>query len=134
MVELCPSQNTAKIIVVQKDYVNRKRAARRATPSIEGRKKSGSVKLLKNMLKLTATLLIIFISTLYFIIQNKHNGRTLIKVLSNHTTSYLLPKPEERWQHIKELENGQIGVHTIQESSTVNNVIQTQSLLKKELD
>jgi cell division protein FtsN len=97
--------------VAQKDYVSRRHVAG-DRHRLFSRKKRGSTKVSKTVLALATAMLIIFIGGLYFITHNKPNSMPLLPMPNNRQSNNLPPKPEERWQYIKELENRQIGVQT----------------------
>ncbi|RLM26669.1 cell division protein FtsN [Brenneria alni] len=69
------------------------------------------------MIALAVAVLVTFAGGLYFIAHNKPEESPVLPRQSMGKGSGLPPKPEERWQYIKELENRQLGVPSPTEPS-----------------
>ncbi|MGP1924351.1 MAG: SPOR domain-containing protein [Arsenophonus sp. NEOnobi-MAG3] len=120
--------------MAQKDYVRRGRSI---TP--HKNKHSGKKKLNQGLLKTTfavaIVIVVIFISVLYYVTQNKPvlvlNKTTFLN--NSQPVSSLPPKPEERWRYIKELEKRGIGTDLLNfNNSTKSNINNTTDLTNEQ--
>lgn len=126
--------------VAQKDYVKRGCITLRKNKHLE--KKKSNQKLLKIIFSIAITIVIIFIGYLYYVRKNKCVSLLNKTILSdkNQQVSSLPPKPEERWQYIKELEKrgtNLLNLNNLRESNINNSTTKLtneQRQLLKQID
>lgn len=75
----------------------------------------------------------LFIGGLYFITHNKKEAvETTPTITGQHPANSLPPKPQERWQYIKELENRQVGTPLLPEYPSSGSQINPKATLSPE--
>lgn len=95
--------------MAQRDYVGRAQtsARRKKTTKSKGKKTTKGLPL--TTLIVAIAIVALFIGGLYFITHNKKEAVEISPSLTGkHPANTLPPKPQERWQYIKELENRQV--------------------------
>lgn len=98
--------------MAQRDYVGRGQTAARRKKTTKSKGKSASKGLPLTTLIVAIAIVALFIGGLYFITHNKKETAETTPSLTGqagqHPANNLPPKPQERWQYIKELENRQV--------------------------
>ncbi|EOW0743125.1 TPA: SPOR domain-containing protein [Proteus mirabilis] len=96
--------------MAQRDYVGRGQSSARRKKTTKGKGKKAASGLPLTTLIVAIALVALFVGGLYFI---THNKKEVVEPTSSSAgqqpTNNLPPKPQERWQYIKELENRQVG-------------------------
>lgn len=97
-----------EIIVAQRDYVSRGRSSGAQRKSNGRKKKNNTAGASKTMIALALAILVTFIMGILVIVHHqKSKENKVVKGQSPKAGNGLPPKPEERWNYIKELENRQ---------------------------
>ncbi|MBJ2109872.1 SPOR domain-containing protein [Proteus terrae] len=96
--------------MAQRDYVGRGQTSARRKKTTKSKSKKAAKGLPLTTLIAAIAIVALFIGGLYFITHNKKEAvETTPTVTGQHPANSLPPKPQERWQYIKELENRQVG-------------------------
>ncbi|MBG3130079.1 SPOR domain-containing protein [Proteus mirabilis] len=96
--------------MAQRDYVGRGQTSARRKKTTKSKNKKAAKGLPLTTLIAAIAIVALFIGGLYFITHNKKEAvETMPTITGQHPANSLPPKPQERWQYIKELENRQVG-------------------------
>lgn len=96
--------------MAQRDYVGRGQTSARRKKTTKSKSKKAAKGLPLTTLIAAIAIVALFIGGLYFITHNKKEAvETTPTITGQHPANSLPPKPQERWQYIKELENRQVG-------------------------
>lgn len=96
--------------MAQRDYVGRGQSSARRKKTTKSKGKKAAKGLPLTTLIAAIAIVALFIGGLFFITHNKKESvETTSPAIGQHPANSLPPKPEERWQYIKELENRQVG-------------------------
>ncbi|QNH65850.1 cell division protein FtsN [Proteus faecis] len=96
--------------MAQRDYVGRGQTSARRKKTTKSKSKKAAKGLPLTTLIAAIAIVALFIGGLYFITHNKKEAvETTPAITGQHPANSLPPKPQERWQYIKELENRQVG-------------------------
>lgn len=94
--------------MAQRDYVGRGQTSARRKKTTKSKKAAKGLPL--TTLIAAIAIVALFIGGLYFITHDKKEAvETTPTITGQHPANSLPPKPQERWQYIKELENRQVG-------------------------
>ena len=117
--------------MAQRDYVRRAQSPGTRRKKTNSRKTQRRSSVSPTMVVIAATIVVAFVSALYFI---THRKAVEIEVIPGHkvTGNGLPPKPEERWRYIKELENRQPGVLSPTEPTAGGEVINSKQLTNEQ--
>lgn len=97
--------------MAQRDYVSRGRSSGAQRRSNGRKKKTNNAGASKTMIVLALGVLVTFIMGILVIVHHHESKEdAVVKDQSRKAGNSLPPKPEERWNYIKELENRQTGV------------------------
>lgn len=96
--------------MAQRDYVGRGQTSARRKKTTKSKSKKVAKGLPLTTLIAAIAIVALFVGGLYFITHNKKEAvETTPTITGQHPANSLPPKPQERWQYIKELENRQVG-------------------------
>ena len=96
--------------MAQRDYVGRGQTSARRKKTTKNKSKKAAKGLPLTTLIAAIAIVALFIGGLYFITHDKKEAvETTPTITGQHPANSLPPKPQERWQYIKELENRQVG-------------------------
>ncbi|MBG3012000.1 SPOR domain-containing protein [Proteus mirabilis] len=96
--------------MAQRDYVGRGQTSARRKKTTKSKSKKAAKGLPLTTLIAAIAIVALFIGGLYFITHNKKEAvETTPAITGQQPANSLPPKPQERWQYIKELENRQVG-------------------------
>ena len=119
--------------MAQRDYVGRGQTSARRKKTTKSKGKKAAKGLPLTTLIAAIAIVALFIGGLYFITQNKkESAQTTSPATGQHPANTLPPKPEERWQYIKELENRQVGTPLQPNLSAPGSQINPKSTLSPE--
>lgn len=95
--------------MAQRDYVGRGQTSTRRKKTTKSKNKKAAKGLPLTTLIVAIAIVALFIGGLYFITHNKKEAAQIAPAITGqHPANNLPPKPQERWQYIKELENRQV--------------------------
>lgn len=119
--------------MAQRDYVGRGQTSARRKKTTKSKNKKAAKGLPLTTLIAAIAIVALFIGGLYFITHNKKEAiETAPTITGQHPANSLPPKPQERWQYIKELENRQVGTPLLPESSSSGSQINPKATLSPE--
>ncbi|MEQ5326091.1 SPOR domain-containing protein [Proteus sp. fly-1008] len=119
--------------MAQRDYVGRGQTSARRKKTTKSKSKKAAKGLPLTTLITAIAIVALFIGGLYFITHNKKEAvETEPAITGQHPANSLPPKPQERWQYIKELENRQVGTPLLPESPSSGSQINPKATLSPE--
>lgn len=119
--------------MAQRDYVGRGQTSARRKKTTKSKSKKAAKGLPLTTLIAAIAIVALFIGGLYFITHNKKEAvETTPTVTGQHPANNLPPKPQERWQYIKELENRQVGTPLVPEYPSSGSQINPKATLSPE--
>lgn len=119
--------------MAQRDYVGRGQTSARRKKTTKSKSKKAAKGLPLTTLIAAIAIVALFIGGLYFITHNKKEVvETAPAITGQHPANSLPPKPQERWQYIKELENRQVGTPLLPESPSSGSQINPKATLSPE--
>ncbi|WP_109392125.1 cell division protein FtsN [Proteus cibi] len=119
--------------MAQRDYVGRGQTSARRKKTTKSKSKKAAKGLPLTTLIATIAIVALFIGGLYFITHNKKEAvETTPTITGQHPANSLPPKPQERWQYIKELENRQVGTPLLPEYPSSGSQINPKATLSPE--
>ncbi|MBG6031052.1 SPOR domain-containing protein [Proteus hauseri] len=119
--------------MAQRDYVGRGQTSARRKKTTKSKSKKAAKGLPLTTLIAAIAIVALFIGGLYFITHNKKEAvETTPTITGQHPANSLPPKPQERWQYIKELENRQVGTPLLPEYPSSGSQINPKATLSPE--